>query len=290
MKNIKAKFLILIIVALILGGESLQKLTPTTAPSTETQLTFVDVGQGDSVFFKTSSGETYLIDGGEDETFKGGLHPFLISQGIDIIDCAIVTHYHSDHIGGIVKLLEEDRIERLVIPDYTPENNAKNKLIKLATKNNTQIFEVSEGDVISSTDNEFYFTVLHPETDGFDKDENNNSIVGKLDCFGTDILLTGDLEADGEAELTEKYDLEVDILKVGHHGSQTSSSPDFLAEADPTYAVIQCGEGNSYGHPHYEVLERLENDDVRIYRTDIDGNITFFLSEKGIESIKTTKN
>ena len=290
MKNINAKFFISIMIALVLGSGAIQKLTSNTPPSVETQLTFVDVGQGDSIFFKTSNGETYLIDGGEDEAFKGGLHPFLLSQRIDIIDCAIITHYHSDHIGGIVKLLEEDRIERLVIPDYTPENKAKDRLIKLATQNGTQIFEVSEGDVISSTDKEFHFTVLHPENGGFGKDENNNSIVGKLDCFGTDILLTGDLEADGEAVLAEKYDLETDILKVGHHGSQTSSSPEFLAEADPTYAVIQCGKDNSYGHPHYEVLERLDNDDVRIYRTDIDGNITFFLSENGIESINTTKN
>ncbi len=290
MKNIKAKFFISIMLALVLGSGAIQKLTSTTAPSAETQLTFVDVGQGDSVFFKTSNDETYLIDGGEDETFKGGLQDFLFSQGIDVIDCAIVTHYHSDHIGGIVKLLEADRIEKLVIPDYTPENKAKDKLIKLATQKGTQIFEVSEGDVISSTDKEFNFTVLHPKEGGFDKDENNNSIVGKLDCFDTDILLTGDLESDGEAEITKKYDLETDILKVGHHGSYTSTSPEFLSEADPTYAVIQCGEGNSYGHPHYEVLERLENDDVRIYRTDMDGDITFFLSENGIESITTTKN
>ena len=254
------------------------------------EITFVDIGQGDSIFIKTPEGETLLIDGGEDEVFDSCLKPFLLSQKIWAADFALATHYHSDHAGGISKLLEVNGVKTLVIPDYQPENKTKTRLLSLAEESNSNVLEVSEGDTLPLNCPDLRISVLHPPKGGFSDNENDNSLVLKLEYFDTTILLTGDLEADGEASLLDAYDLESDILKVGHHGSSTSTSKEFLEAVDPTYAVIQCGKDNSYGHPHYETLTAIENDDVRIYRTDEDGHITFRLSEKGIISIKTSKN
>ncbi len=260
-------------------------------PAEGLQLTFVDVGQGDSVFLKTENGETWLVDGGEDDKFSSELMPFLEEQGVEIVDYAVVTHYHNDHIGGIFKLLKSGRIKTLVLPDYTPDSNAKYGLLNSAESAGTKIIDISAGDTLTSEDTDLKISVLHPEEGGFDIDnENSNSTVLKIDYFDTSALLVGDLETDAEEIILPKYELEVDILKVGHHGSGTSTGAEFLAEVNPTYGIISAGEDNRYGHPHYEVVERLRDDDVMIYRTDRDGDVTFILDEQGIVKISTETN
>ena len=252
------------------------------------ELTFVDVGQGDAVFMRTLDGETWLVDGGEDEWAQIELLPFLETQGVDKIDYAVVTHYHNDHTGGIFQLLKSGRIKTLVLPNYTPKNSAKKGLLKNAEVSHTAVVDVSAGDVLESEDENLKICVLHPEKGGFDHDnENSNSLVLRVEYLGTSALLVGDMEEDAEKALLPKYDLEVDILKVGHHGSSTSTSRSFIEEVNPTYGIISAGEGNSYGHPHYEVLDRLDYNDVRVYRTDRDGDITFVLNESGIGKIST---
>ncbi len=292
MKNIKLKFLTLALVAVITAISAISKLPAVSDRNADSaaQLTFVDVGQGDCIFLKLPQGETWLIDGGEADMFEARLSRFLRLQMLDKIDYALVTHYHADHIGGIMELLNSERIENLLLPDYTPENKTKDKLLKAAKLSETKVIPVSAGYTHSRKEQGFELALLHPQKGGFSDNENSNSAVAMLHLFNTDILLTGDLEADGEASVLNAADLEADILKVGHHGSYTSTSAEFLKEVDPTYAVIQCGEDNPYGHPHYETLEALENDDVLIYRTDTDGSITFTLSENGIDSIRTSEN
>ncbi len=254
-------------------------------------LTFVDVGQGDATFLRTIGGETWLVDGGEDDMYEAELLPFLNSQGVDKLDYAVVTHYHNDHMGGIFQLLKSGRIKNLILPDYTPRSKAKSGLLKNAEGSHTAVLDVSAGDVLETSDKNLKIAVLHPEKGGFDIDnENSNSLLLRLDYFDNSVLLTGDLEEDAEETLLGRYNLEVDILKVGHHGSGTSTSKAFLDEADPTYAVISAGEGNSYGHPHNKILNRLEDDDVMLYRTDLDGDVTFVLGEQGIGKISTETN
>ena len=255
------------------------------------QVVFVDVGQGDCTFVRTPNGSTLLIDGGEYDAFNAELRPFLKSRGIDKVDFALATHYHSDHMGGIYELVEAGMADNLIIPDYEPENKAKSKLLKVSQRTGTRVMQVSADDKIQLGDIDVDITVLHPEKGGFSKtDENNNSLVLMLSYLGTDFLLTGDAEADAEASVLKKFNIEADVLKVGHHGSSSSTSKKFIQAVDPTYAVIQCGEGNSYGHPHYETLDILEDNDARIYRTDTDGDISFFIDEKGIKEIKIEKN
>jgi len=132
---------------------------------------------------------------------------------------------------------------------------------------------------------------LHPEKGGLSGENfhNNSSLTLMASCFDTKVLLTGDIESRAERRIAGTGDIECDILKVSHHGSSTSSSKDFLIAANPTYGVISAGEDNAYGHPHFEVLERLEDEDIRVYRTDTDGSITFEIGEEGIKNIATEK-
>ncbi|MBE7032479.1 MAG: MBL fold metallo-hydrolase [Ruminococcaceae bacterium] len=264
----------------------------TNSPATADALTvtFIDVGQGDSALIETAGGTKLLIDGGEYSAYDEQLAPFLASRRITTIDYALASHYHTDHMGGISELLETEVVSTLIIPKYDDKNQNRERLVAKAKKNSVEISEICAGDVLDLGDPNLEISVLHPLKGGFSQeDENNNSLVLMLKYFDEKFLFTGDLEDDAEQVLVKNYNLEADVLKVGHHGSSSSTSPKFLAEVDPTYAVIEAGNGNRYGHPHYEVLSALENDDVRIYRTDEDGDITFTVTSKGIESITTER-
>lgn len=275
------------------GSDSLEALAADsfgTSADEYLTVTFIDVGQGDSALVKTPGGTTLMIDGGGADAYKKQLDPFLKKAGISKIDYAVASHYHSDHTGGISQLLQSGAVETLVIPRYDDKNQTRERLVKKAQQAGVKITEISAGDTLDLGEPCLKISVLHPDEGGFDKNnENSNSLLLMLDCFGERFLFTGDLEEDAEATLIGRYDLEADVLKVGHHGSSTSTSPKFLAEVDPTYAVIDVGKGNRYGHPHFEVTARLENDDVKIYRTDEDGDITFKVSKNGIEAIETER-
>ncbi|MBR5614963.1 MAG: MBL fold metallo-hydrolase [Clostridia bacterium] len=289
-KRITKKRLFYLLCALAAALAAAATSTVPDTPENLLSITFIDVGQGDSTLIRTPEDITLLIDGGEYDAYQESLAPFLSKNGISDIDYALVSHYHSDHLGGISKLLEKSAIDTLIIPEYDDKNNSRERLVKKAQQASVKIEEVSAGDTINLGTESIKVSVLHPKAGGFSiENENSNSIVLRLDCFDETFLLTGDLEADAEASLIKEYDLEADVLKVGHHGSSTSTSDAFLEAVDPTYAVIEAGKNNRYGHPHYEVLDRLENDDVRVYRTDLDGDITFKVSENGIESISTER-
>ena len=231
---------------------------------------FLDVGQGDSTLIRTPDGTTLLVDGGEKEAYSENILPLFEKMGISQIDYVLASHYHSDHMGGLVPLIKDGLAENLLIPNHTPENTQKSQLTRAANKTATTVTELSRGDAINLNDENLFIEVLHPDSGGFENDENSSSVVLKITYFKTTLLFTGDIEEPAEIELAKKYDLECDILKVAHHGSSTSTCPKFLQEADPTHAVIQCGKDNRYGHPHYETTTALENDDVQIWRTDTD--------------------
>ncbi len=261
--------------------------TPETKPSVSAgtlTITFIDVGQGDSAIIETAGGTKLLIDGGEYDAYHEELAPFFTERNITNIDYAMVSHYHTDHMGGISELLETGTVSTLLIPKYDDANQNRERIVKKANKHNVEINEICAGDVLDLGDPYLKISVLHPLEGGFSQEnENNNSLVLMLDYLGEKFLFTGDLENDAERVLLKNYDLEADVLKVGHHGSSSSTSRKFLEAVDPTYAVIEAGEDNHYGHPHYEVLNALENDDVRIYRTDEDGDITFTIDGSGIK-------
>lgn len=288
MAKMRRRLVFLLIMAVILAINAYQ-----TFPENEFDglvVTFIDVGQGDAILLQTAQGDNILIDSGEKKNFDSKLGPTLENCGVERLDALVATHYHSDHIGGMQDIFKRFEVGTLVIPDYEPDNDAKARLLAQARREAAKVFEAAEGDAVPCLDANLNISILHPQVGGFSDDENSNSLVLKAEYLGTTLLLTGDLEEEGELALIDKYDVETDILKVGHHGSSSSTSAKFLAEADPTYAVIQCGVDNSYGHPHNEVLERLWDDDVLIYRTDEDKSITFNINEKGVVKVKTNRN
>ncbi len=288
MRSKKKLFYFLWVAAAVLAGLA-AKTYPEKIASENFAVTFVDIGQGDAAFFEAPSGNTVLVDGGEADEYEKSLLPFLSSHG-GKVDIAIVSHYHSDHEGGIYESLLDGMIEKLILPDYSDTDGTRRGLERAAKRSGCEIEYVSKGDIIKISE-DFSLRVLHPEEGGSEGKNfhNNSSLVIMASCFDTDILLTGDIESRAESEIFAGEDIECDILKVAHHGSSSSSSKGFLTAADPTYAVISAGKGNSYGHPHYETLENLENDDIRVYRTDTDGDITFEIAKDGIKNIHTER-
>ena len=289
----KLQFYILSAIALILATFTAKTFPEGTPNSTgNLQVIFVDVAQGDSTLIRTPGGETMLIDGGEYDTYKTHLLPFLREQGIKSIDTAIATHYHSDHMGGIQLLTEDGGVKKLILPDYNDTDNSKKYLEQAAHKTDTEVQYVSAGDTVETSCEGLSVKVVHPSHGGSEGKNfhNNSSLVLHISYGKTSLLITGDIEARAEKEILANNNIECDVLKVPHHGSSSSSSKEFIQAADPTYGIISAGKDNSYGHPHFETLDTLNDEDIIIYRTDTDGNITFELTDDGIKDISFSKS
>ncbi len=250
---------------------------------------FIDVGQGDCSLICTGE-QTLLIDGGEYECWEEDIQPFMLENGYKKFSNVMISHYHSDHGGGIHELTEAGKAERLIMPNTPDTGSLKNKLTRLAKQTDTEIVPISAGDRVDFGHPDVKLEVLFPDRDIYENEDenlNNDSIILRLDYFDTSFLFTGDLEEDAEQVLLNSGKLDADVLKVGHHGSKTSTSAEFLEAVDPDYAVIGVGENNSYGHPHDSVTKRLKNHGTMIYRTDRNGDILFEVNEKGISRIET---
>lgn len=285
----KHKTYILSLIIIILAA-----ITALTTPKSRNEngnlnVAFIDVGQGDCSLISIGD-KTLLIDGGEYECWEEDIKPYMVENGIDIFSSVMTSHYHSDHSGGIHELIEEGRAERLIMPDTEDAGTLKNKLIKHANRNNIELMPVEAGSAIDIGHPDVKLQVLFPDGNIYENEEkniNNDSIVLRLDYFDTSFLFTGDLEEDAEMVLVNSGRLEADVLKVGHHGSKTSTSKEFLEAVNPAYAIIEVGENNSYGHPHSSVVKRIRDYGAMIYRTDQNGDIVFEVNEKGILNIET---
>ena len=237
-------------------------------------IAFLDVGQGDCMMAETAGG-MILADGGSSSVKKTGRYrmlPYLKSRGKQKIKIAVISHMDEDHYSGILELLEMGRIEYLGLPDV-PRDAAYESVKTAAEKAGTVIFLLAEGKVIKGAD--FYLKVLHPPA-GSSLEKNAASLVLQGNINGKRILLTGDVEKEGEKELLRKGLKQADILKVAHHGSKNSTSEEFLSLVKPVHAVISCGKENRYGHPHKEVTERILKYNSRIHRTDKEGAVIFW--------------
>ena len=228
--------------------------------------TMLDVGQGDSLFFRTGEGMTCLIDGGSSDVKQVGHYrilPFLKVQGVGVLDYAVVTHTDKDHISGVEELLlqagEPGGIEigTLLLSEQAYQEEAGKELWSLARKVGTAVKVIKAGTILE--DQRVKLFCIHPKKEVQYKDRNAGSLVFRLTCGGFSMLLTGDLEETGEREILKAgMDIKCDILKAGHHGSKFSTTEEWLKEVQPKLTLISCGEDNSYGHPHEETLERLE--------------------------------
>jgi len=248
---------------------------------------FINVGQGDSELIIADDGTTMLIDSGEAE-YGETVIAYLDELGITRLDYVVATHPHSDHIGGLRKVIASDiEIGQVIMPeipdDYVPTTNSYEKLLDAIEEKGCPVY-AAENETL--TFGSGTLTVIVPD---YDSDNlNNYSVVIRFDCEGSSFLFTGDIEKTIETQLVESgIDLDVDVLKVAHHGSSTSSSYAFLDAVTPEYCVIECGD-NSYNHPNSDVVTRLEQYTENIYRTDIDGTVVFTVTSSGLSI--TTEN
>lgn len=238
------------------------------------EVIFFDVGQGDAIWIISPQRHQILIDGGPGSVILEKIKkemPFYDRT----IDLVILTHPESDHILGLIEVLRSYKIKNILWTGVEKETELFGKWQEaIGEEGAAEIIIAQAGQKIRITAG--VFEILNP-TENLQgqkpKDTNNTSIVLQLIFGENEILLTGDIYQEKEIELVEKFDLASDILKISHHGSKTSSSEEFLKEVSPDIAVISCGKDNRYGHPHPEVLERLEN--IKILRTDLDGDIKF---------------
>lgn len=260
------------------------------------EVTVIDVGQGDSILIRLPMNKgTYLIDTGGTMHFpteeweerldpfevgKDVLVPFLKSKGITKIDKLILTHRDMDHVGGAKAVLGNVKVKEVVMPKVDKTSELELEIMSIGQEKGIPIHFVQNGDKWRS--GVYTFMVLSPSTAN-ELEKNDQSIVIYTKLGGRKWLFAGDLEETGERKLLTNYPrLEADVLKVGHHGSKTSSTDMFLDQLRPRIAIISAGKDNRFGHPHGVVLERLESRKVNIFRTDQDGAVTYkFKQEKG---------
>lgn len=241
----------------------------------------LDVGQGDSILI-SSNGKHMLIDTGL-AAGADNLCSKLRGYGVKNLDVLLLTHFHNDHAGGIETVTNRFNVENLIYPDMSKSDqtdsaavNAKRNV--LAEEGN--FYVANQGMSIEFGD--FEITVIGYYSDM--EDENDRSIILMARMGESKFLFAADAESEAENALIEDgINLECDVLKVGHHGSNGSSSEKFLDAANPEFAVISCGAGNPYSHPHTQTLKRLEESNTEIYRTDLSGDITFAVSAYEIE-------
>lgn len=228
---------------------------------------FIDVGQGDSVFIRQGD-FSMLIDGGEN-SYGDLVVDYLRGEGIEKLDYVIGTHPHSDHIGGIDDVINSFDIGKVIMPKVTHTTKTFEDVILAIKNKELKITTPNVGDKYSLGDGEFI--ILGPSSDDY-KNLNDYSIMLKLSYGDTSFLFTGDAEKVAEEELLSlDYDISVDVLHVGHHGSKTSSRG--LDKIKPKYGIIQVAEDNIYNLPNEMILDRLKDNNVEIYRNDIHGTV-----------------
>lgn len=233
---------------------------------------YINVGQGDAIFIELPNGENALIDGGPRSSGQTVLN-YLNEQKVKKIDYLVATHPHEDHIGGLVGVINNYDIGKIYMPDVAHTTKTfENLLLAIQNKGN-KITKAKAGEAILDKEGLSLY-ILAPEESVSGDNLNNYSVVLKLDYKNNSFLFTGDAESESEGIMIGRgYDLKADVLKVGHHGSSTSTTNEFLNKVEPKYAVISCGKDNKYGHPHQEIITKLNNKNIEIYRTDLDGTI-----------------
>lgn len=262
---------ILTIIFMVLAGVfELFQGTVAITPGDDLKVHFLDVGQGDSIFIELPTNETILIDASVKDASDKIIN-YLKEENVSKIDYVFATHPHSDHIGGMSAVINAFDIGQIYMPKAVTTTKTYENLLLTIKNKNLKIKTAKATNTIIDTD-DLKLVVLAPNQDSYES-LNNYSIVLKLTYKEKSFLFMGDAETLSEKEITG--DVQADVLKVGHHGSRTSTSQAFLNKVNPSYAVISVGLNNDYKHPHQEVLDRLEKKNIKIYRTDQNGDIIF---------------
>jgi competence protein ComEC len=246
------------------------------------QVSFLDVGQGDAILIQSPSGTEVLIDGGRGREVLRPLGRVLGYFDRDI-DVVLATHPDSDHIGGLIPVLERYRVGRILMTENVNDTPAYDTFMKRVEEEGAEVvfvrrgmvFDLGVGEAGSTT-----LSILFPDHDPTNLESNTSSVVSLLTYGETQVLLTGDSPSSIEGYLVSRgaRALAADVLKLGHHGSQTSSSQVFLEAVTPDYGIVSAGKDNSYGHPHKEVVDRLESLGITMKNTADLGSI-FLVSD-----------
>lgn len=287
-KQVIRKILICILIIIIIAN--------TNKFSFNLKIHFIDVGQGDCTLIITPSGKRIIVDGGEgnSEKYDYGkniVFPYLLDRGINRIDYLVISHADSDHIGGLIYVLENINVENILIGIQPESSKQLEDLLDIAKRKKVMVNALKKGDIIN-IDKNTKIEVIWPDINNLilENNLNNNSLVFKLFFNKFSILFTGDIEESAEKLLCEIYEntniLNSDILKIAHHGSKSSSTLDILKSVKPQIALIGVGKNNKYGHPNQEVIDRLNKIGVNIYRTDQLGEITIKVTSKGKITVK----
>lgn len=268
---IKKIIVLIIIILLVFALASCSVSYDNYVPNNDAPLkiTFIDVGQGDAILVQCGS-NTMLIDAGTTEADNEVLEQLKLNN-IGRIDVLVGTHPHEDHIGSMDKVINNYEIGQIYMPKITANTKTfkdvvtgiKSKGLSITTPVAGTSFKLGEAEC----------TILAPNSKSYEE-LNNYSIVIRLVFKNTSYLFTGDAESVSEQEmLEENYVLNADVLKIGHHGSSSSTSKEFLDAVDPKYAVIMCGKNNDYKHPNKETINRLKKAGIPVYRTDEGGTV-----------------
>lgn len=250
------------------------------------EMHFIDVGQGDCTLVITPNKKTVLIDSG-DEEHSDRVVEYIKQRGIDFLDVVIATHPDADHIGGMDKVIKNFDIGTFASPNVKSATNQYNQMdLELKNKKlkKTPLYMNNEINIDPSV----HFKILSPIKSKKYDDTNEYSIVSKIVYNNVSFMLMGDATISNEFDIINNFsDIDIDILKLGHHGSNTSTSEYFLSKTTPEIAIISCGKNNRYNHPSKEVTKLLKKRKIGIYRTDKQGDI--ILSTNG-HKISCNKN
>ena len=254
------------------------------------EIDYLDVGQGDAILIKTPYQQNILIDGGPDNKILSALGKNLAFYDKDL-DLIILTHPHTDHLVGLVEILRRYKVKKVLLTEVKNNSPPYLAFLEEIKKQNIEVEKADRPKDIVLGQN-LDLKILYPFNDVSEKNFenlNDSSIVAKLIYKNNSFLFTGDAGFPEEQDLlTSKVDLSANVLKVGHHGSKYSSSQEFLAAIKPQDAVIEVGVNNSYGHPHLVTINRLEQNNIKIFRTDLNGTVVIISDGQNIK-IKAEK-
>lgn len=271
MKKIKSSIILLFILLLsvMFSGCSIVSIGQHKVPDDQLQVHFISVGQGDSELIKLPTGENVLIDAGPPDC-KENLINYLKNKGVKEINMAIATHPHTDHIGCMKDVFESFKVDNIMRPDCDYDSSVYTSFLYSIEEN--KINEIIAKPGYTFDEGKAHFEVLGP-LKKYD-DVNDMSVVVMMTYGNNKFLFTGDMQSDAEKDLINAgYNLNANVLKVGHHGSDTASSQEFLKAVSPSIAVIEVGAGNEYNLPKDQIITRIAQNGSTVYRTDKSGNI-----------------
>lgn len=234
----------------------------------------LDIGQGDAILIRVA-GQTVLVDTGDIE-HRNKMVAYIKKEGITTIDKVIITHPHADHLGGMPGILENFKVGQIYDSGRTGTTALYRQYLSLVNKKKIPFTAVTPGTEIIIV-NDIKLKIFAPNKSFLtDPEINNSSIVAKLIYNKFSMLLTGDAEKESESLMLKSYasELKSSVLKAGHHGSNTSSSPEFLKAVGPEAAIISLAANNDYHHPHPSTLKKYEQAKLKVYRTDLDGTVS----------------